>query len=281
MPELPEVETVARQLDRRMRGARLRDITVLDRKLSTDVLEATGGRIVRIYRSGKQVVFELGFGRAAPRFLVVHLRMTGRLVWTDQKGSYDSEGMMTNDGFDASTKSLRAKLRFDRGELFFFDTRRFGTLTHHSNVSDFAPRGVEPLSADFTTEQLHAMLRRAKQGVKAFFMRQDRIVGVGNIYASEILFRAGVSPKRSCHTLKRAEIEKLYAALRKVLSDAIAHSGTTFSDYRDSHGKSGSYQFRLAVYDRQDETCRKCRQAKIRRIVQQQRSTYFCPTCQR
>ena len=280
MPELPEVETVARQLDRRMRGVRVRKVEVFDRKLKIQGSRLVGARLLSIHRAGKQVVFRFRHPSGPEQFLVVHLRMTGRLVWRGAKGVFDSEGLMTNETFGDHPASLRAALRFDRGELLFFDTRRFGTMTLYEEEADFLPQGAEPLSESFSSEELRALLRKSRQGIKAFFMRQDRVVGVGNIYASEILFRAGVSPRRSCHTLKLAEIERLHGALRQVLADAIAHSGTTFSDYRDARGKRGSYQFQLAVYDRESESCRKCR-TKIRRIVQQQRSTYFCPSCQR
>ncbi|NIM61201.1 MAG: DNA-formamidopyrimidine glycosylase, partial [Acidobacteria bacterium] len=150
----------------------------------------------------------------------------------------------------------------------------------YTDERDTRPEGVDPLSEAMTIERLAEMAAAARQNMKAFLLRQDRIVGLGNIYASEILYDARISPRRRATALRPAEIKRLHASTQKILRRAIENCGTTFSDFQDAHGVTGSYQQYLGVYDREDEPCGRCGR-KIRRIVQQQRSTYYCGGCQR
>jgi formamidopyrimidine-DNA glycosylase len=241
---------------------------VLDPRLATRRLPALAGRrVVEVTRSGKRVL--VGFsaeGRHRPLWLAVHLRMTGRLLLHERPVR--------------GTDHLRARFTFDRGELLFVDPRRFGTFDWFARREDATPRGIDPLSPQLTARTLADMLRGASQNVKAWLLRQDRLVGVGNIYASEILHQARIAPTRRAGTLTRAEIPRLLGAIRGVLERAIDKSGTTFSDFQDARGIEGSFQHSLAVYGREHERCRRCK-GSVRRIVQQQRSTFWCPGCQR
>ncbi len=271
MPELPEVETVARQLAPHLKGRTVRSLRILDPLLRTQPTpRLTGRRIVDVRRSGKQVLF--AFGPASrtgkPLWLSVHLRMTGRLIWAPTAA------------VEAKEDRVRARFGLDRGALLFADTRRFGTFRWSTDESQTRPDGVDPLSDAMTVERLREMAAKAKQNMKAFLLRQDRIVGLGNIYASEILYDARISPRRRATALRPREIARLHGSTRKILRRAIENCGTTFSDFQDAHGLTGTYQRYLGVYDREDETCDRCG-GTIRRIVQQQRSTYYCGGCQR
>jgi formamidopyrimidine-DNA glycosylase len=221
-----------------------------------------------VSRSGKQVLIALSPrpGGRSPLWLSVHLRMTGRLIWVD-------------DGVRTTRDHLRARISFDRGALLFYDTRRFGTLVWHRSLEATRPRGVEPLSPALNGDRFAALIGGSRQNIKAWLLRQDRLVGLGNIYASEILFAAGISPLRSTDTLDREECGRIFRATRRILRRAIRNCGTTFSDFQDARGTSGTYQRLLAVYGRAGEPCRRCGTPVVRR-VQQQRSTFYCPVCQ-
>ena len=270
MPELPEVETVARQLEPHLVGRTVRRFRMLDPLLEKEPTpKLTARRIDRVYRLGKQVL--LAFDEATPRprplYLAVHLRMTGRLQWSDEAGAVEA-------------KHLRARFDLDRGRLLFYDTRRFGTFRWHSDEATARPAGLDPLEPGMSARKLSALLQRGgDQNIKVWLLRQDRLVGLGNIYASEILHDAGLSPLRGTRSLTAEEIGRLHRSTRKILRRAIRHCGTTFSDFQDAYGVTGSYQQYLHVYEREDEPCRRCR-GEILRVVQAQRSTYYCPDCQ-
>jgi formamidopyrimidine-DNA glycosylase len=269
MPELPEVETVARQLGPLLVGRTVRRLEILDPLLRRGRAPAVAGRrVTGVTRSGKRVLVALSPRRegAEPLWLAVHLRMTGRLLWEAERGG--------------ARPHLRARFTLDRGELLFFDTRRFGTFAWYRAREEAEPAGLDPLSAQLTPERLRELLHGSTQGLKAWLLRQDRLAGLGNIYASEILHRARLSPFRAAGSVDRAETRRLYSATREILSRAIESCGTTFSDFQDARGLEGSYQRFLAVYDRSGQRCRRCRSA-IERAVQQQRSTFYCPGCQR
>jgi len=271
MPELPEVETVARQLAPHVVGRTVRALRIFDPLLRVQKTPRLRGRtITSVRRAGKQVLFAFGppghSGRSL--WLAVHLRMTGRLIWAP------------NARVEAREERPRARFALDRGALLFADTRRFGTFRWMRDEREAEPQGVDPLSDAMTVGRLCEMAGRARQNMKAFLLRQDRIVGLGNIYASEILHHARISPRRRASALRPKEVERLHGSTRKILIRAIENCGTTFSDFQDAHGVSGSYQQYLGVYGRENEPCDRCG-GTIRRIVQQQRSTYYCGGCQR
>lgn len=270
LPELPEVETVARQLAPRITGRRVHGLRILDPFLRRGrVPQVAGRRVTRVTRSGKRVLLELsprGRGRDG-LWLAVHLRMTGRLIWTEASRR-------------GERPAHRARFAMEGGELLFSDTRRFGTFDWYSSAEHAAPHGVEPLSDELTASRLGALLDGSPQALKVWLLRQDRLVGLGNIYASEILHHARLAPFREARSLTPAEVRRLRSSIRRILERAIRACGTTFSDFQDARGREGSYQRFLAVYDREGGECRRCGTA-IARVVQAQRSTYHCPGCQR
>jgi len=271
MPELPEVETVARQLAPLLCGRRVRRIEILDPRLGTvDARRIRGRRIRAVSRLGKQVALELAGRKAGDGtlWLAFHLRMTGRLVFD---GAAETNG----------SKHLRAVLVLDRGSLFFLDARRFGVLRLCRSPEEVAPTGLDPLSDGFIPRALAALLAGSGQEIKPWLLRQDRLAGIGNIYASEILFAARIHPRRRAGSLSPAEARRLCASARRVLRRAVEHGGTTFSDFRDADGRTGSFQKFLAVYGREGEGCRRRCRGRIERAAQHGRSTFFCPRCQR
>ena len=270
MPELPEVETIRRQLAPVAEGRRLTEMEVLDPRWCEpappwEVADAVRGRrIERLARRGKYLVCEL----SGDVHLVMHLRMTGNLLYTD----------------DARFARVRMRLD-DGGSVVFADQRRFGTgvvlLGSDARDDYFAARlGVEPLSADFTTDHLRELARGRRAPVKAFLLTQERIAGVGNIYADEALFRARIHPLRPVGALRRPQLEALRQAVVESLEAGIDARGATIDDFRHTDGASGAFQDRFLVHLRAGEPCVRCG-TTIVKIRAAGRGTYVCRRCQR
>lgn len=260
---------MARQLEPRLAGRRVVALRILDPRLREQPTpRLRGRRVTEVGRAGKRVVVGFdGNGERRGLWLAVHLRMTGRLIWADE-------------GVPIDSRSLRARFRLDRGNLLFYDTRRFGTFFWTAERSAAEPQALDPLDPRLDAARLARLLAGGSQPLKVWLLRQDRLVGLGNIYASEICHVARLSPTRGVDTLDATETGRLLSATRRVLRRAIRSCGTTFSDYQDANGLAGSYQHHLRVYGREGAACRRCA-ATIRRIVQQQRGTFYCPDCQR
>ena len=258
MPELPEVETLCRQLHPIVVGKRIEHARVLDAKLG-EISGLRGRRIRSVQRQGKMLGFRLDDGR----HLWLHLRMSGRLHW-DTNGGQPSH--------------LRWVVLFSDGRALFIDPRRFGTVSIESERACMLP-GMDPLLA-CGASQLHGVSASRTLPVKSFLISQQWVAGLGNIYACEILHRAGISPWRRAGELTRADWGKTISATRSILTHAIACRGTTVSDWRDLHGNPGEYQYHLAVYKRSGEPCLRCG-GVVRREPLHGVGTYFCPDCQR
>jgi formamidopyrimidine-DNA glycosylase len=274
MPELPEVETIRRQLAPAIEGRRIDAVQISDPKWCEpappeEVEQAIEGRrIERLDRRGKWLIWEL----ADEVYLVMHLRMTGNLLLVP---AGDTEQRFKRVQFDLD----------DGRHVLFCDARRFGTgvvLLGHDALQDyFASRvGIEPLGPDFTAEALRAMAKDRKAPVKAFLLSQERVAGVGNIYADEALWRSKIHPLRPVGTLKAQQIESLHEAVIHVLHAGIDAKGATIDDYRDASGAEGSFQDKFQVHLREGEPCPRCG-STIRKIRAAGRGTYFCPNCQR
>lgn len=282
MPELPEVETIRRQLTPYLVGNRLQSITVLCPTLRRKTpgrcwQEVINQEIVGVERRGKYLLIILAPSRTAlpGKALLIHLRMTGSLVWENK----ECEGGGTPD--NKSEKHLRAILKCEKGCLKFSDIRRMGDLRIIKYPEEVPQLGVEPLSAEFNHRTASHLFQRIKRPVKPVLLDQQKIAGVGNIYASEILFAAGIDPRRIASTLSLAEVKRLVQTTKDCLRRAIKHRGTTISDYRDGSGAKGNFQHFLQVYGKEGEICPRCKTGVIQRIIQQQRSTFFCPHCQK
>ena len=259
MPELPEVETLCRQLRRVIAGREIIGVEILDRKLGV-VKGIAGRKINAVTRYGKAMEIKLDNDVQ----LLLHLRMTGKMQW--QSASQELP------------PHTRFMISFPHGRLLCIDTRRFATLAVTADGSSQA-FVKEPL-LDFRTEELHKVARAKRLPVKSFLMDQRLIAGIGNIYACEILHEVSISPWRPASGVSLREWRKIERATKEILERAIACRGTTVSDWRDLFGRKGEYQHELKVYGREGLSCLRCHGA-IERLPLSGRGTYFCPTCQR
>ncbi len=270
MPELPEVETIRRGLERRVRGARIGDVTVRETRLRAPVdatrLRRLRGRTIReVSRRAKYLLLDVGDDLV----WLVHLGMSGRFLLIDANAPFE-----THEHIRVAIDGV--------GALAFRDPRRFG-LMRLGRLEDFAELGglgPEPLDDAFDAAALAARLRDTERDVKAALLDQRLVAGVGNIYASEILFRAGVRPTRRGHRLSRVEAARVALETPTVLKQAVELRGTSFSDYFDVDGIPGEFQTLLWVYDREGQPCLRCGTA-IRCRVHGGRSSFYCPSCQR
>ncbi|MCI2429512.1 bifunctional DNA-formamidopyrimidine glycosylase/DNA-(apurinic or apyrimidinic site) lyase [Candidatus Acetothermia bacterium] len=266
MPELPEVETLRRALDRELAGRTLQSVTIYEPRLlrnasAKEFKRALVGHALRsVDRRAKFLLFDFGRHTA-----VLHLRMTG---WPTLN----------------SVKTPRFVFQFDQEKtLYFSDRRRLATLhllpsadTH--KLPPLSELGLEPFQPSYTLENFLTLLQ-TDQEIKRLLLDQRKIAGVGNIYACEALFAGKIHPQRSAKSLSQSEAKKLFVQIKKISARAIAEQGTSVSTYRLLTGESGNFQNFLLVYDREGEPCVQCKTA-IERITQGGRGTYFCPKCQ-
>jgi formamidopyrimidine-DNA glycosylase len=271
MPELPEVESVARQLRPRLEGRRVVAVSSDPQARFSDVEAATGHRIMRLRRRGKYLLADLDDDRE----LVMHLGMTG---------SFRFRGELWGDGtLWAGDPYVRATLRLDDGTVFDFrDVRRFGRLSvvpagDYRTIATLAMLGPEPLSPDFQPDRFHAALAASRMAVKPLLLTQRPVAGVGNIYADEALWQARISPR--ARRVGRVRAHALWGAIRRVLAAAIEREGTSFSDYQMVNGQEGRNAPFLRAYGRSGTPCNRCG-TTLRKLVVGGRGTTFCPACQ-
>lgn len=277
MPELPEVETVMRGLAPVMEGARLEKVRAHVPKLRVEIPEGfeeklTGNRVINLKRRSKYILIECEDGLVA----ILHLGMSGR-VSIHTKAA----------GHPERAKHDHVTFLTEQGDLVIFnDPRRFGlivfsdqnTIQDHALIKDIGP---EPLGNHFDTDYLWSRIKTRKSPIKTVLLDQKLVAGLGNIYVCEALWRAGIHPARRADKLKKYEAEKLVPIIRDVLNQAIAAGGSTLKDYAQVSGELGYFQHNFKAYGREGEACLAdgC-QGRIERIVQSNRSTFFCPICQ-
>jgi formamidopyrimidine-DNA glycosylase len=272
MPEMPEVETLVRRLRGKLVGKRIARVSLsglpLRKPIDASFAGTLRGRTVRkILRRGKYLIVEL-----EPRaFWLIHLGMSGRILY--------------HAGPAAGTKHTHARIRFsDSTELEYRDPRRFGLMAAYgvsrlSQIPEIRLLGKDPLTAGFNGKWLESQLRESRQEIKSFLLNQRKMAGLGNIYVCESLFMAQIHPRRRCHTLAEEETARLADAIRKVLQISIRHHGTSFSDFVDSDGNPGEYQNCLTVFQREGKECIRCGMP-IKRMLQGNRSSFYCSNCQ-
>jgi formamidopyrimidine-DNA glycosylase len=287
VPELPEVETVCRQLDPELTGHRIDALEVLDarwcRPMPPAELEAAveGATIEGLGRRGKYLLLSLDGART----LVMHLRMTGNLVLVEGEDKLDpSEGRRLYEAErSTSERHLRARFSLNDGrEVWFTDPRRFGEafLIDDADLdARFVKLGIEPFSAAFTPEALGLMAANRTAPLKSFLLDQSGVAGVGNIYADEALFRARLHPLSPAGSMKFEHLEALRDAIVAALEAGIDGGGASIDDYRDGRGEKGTMQNEFLVHTREGEPCPRC-DGTVVRIVVSGRSTYYCPGCQ-
>lgn len=275
MPELPEVETIRRGLAAELAGARLSAVTVRDARLrqrvrARELERLVGARLVDFRRRAKYLLVDTTAGKS----LLVHLGMSGRLLVCSPSAALHAHDHVR----------LRLQIDGEDRDLRLRDPRRFGLLLvvptaeleAHPLLRHLGP---EPLESEFVVDALRRRARGRRQPVKSFLMDARTVVGVGNIYASEALWLAGVHPRRAAGRIGAARWCRIHDAIRKVLRAALEAGGTTLRDYRDAEGNLGYFAVALQAYGREGEPCARCGRA-LRRVVQCGRSTYYCPGCQ-
>jgi formamidopyrimidine-DNA glycosylase len=271
VPELPEVETIARGLANAVTGKTIATVVVTMRKIvvppegETFEQALAGDTIASVGRRGKYVLFQLASGRR----LAVHLRMTGRLI-------------VQPAGYAEPYPYTHVRLAFtDASGLCFADVRQFGRMRLLAVGDPWdADGGVEPLSEGFTSDAFVSMLDGRRTPIKSFLLDQSRIAGVGNIYACEALWEAGIRPSRPSHKISRPARRRLHGAIRNVLNRSIEARGTSVDDYVDAEGLKGGFQNQLAVYGRLGEPCSRCGKPIVRTVIGQ-RGTWWCRGCQK
>lgn len=292
MPELPEVETIRRDLDKKIVNKKIVKVKILNPKTVRNkrrvFLYGLQGNIIKaIARVGKLLVFEL----ADNDFLLVHLKMTGQLVYKKGKqmvaGGHSEEWgkprHITKE-FAAFDKYARVSISFaDKSKLYFNDLRLFGYMKKVGRVEKekiTSTFGIEPFTDKFTYANFAPIFKNRKTSLKAILLNQNLIAGLGNIYVDEVCFRAGIRPGRRAGGLAKAEIIKLYQAIQIVLKKAIANRGTTFNNYVDADGNKGGFIKYLQVYGQGGGPCKKCKRI-LKKIKLAGRGTVFCENCQK
>ncbi|WP_295856125.1 bifunctional DNA-formamidopyrimidine glycosylase/DNA-(apurinic or apyrimidinic site) lyase [uncultured Xylophilus sp.] len=270
MPELPEVEVTRLSFADRIAGARILTVRMgkpLRWALGCDPLELTGRLVVQVRRRGKYLLMELDAG-----LLLLHLGMSGSLAFAE---SLPPAGV--HDHFEMET---------DRGILRLHDPRRFGAVVFVEDESSAVAQkllgklGMEPLGDAFDLDAFLAGLKRRDSPIKQVLLSGDVVVGVGNIYASEVLFASGIRPTMPASRITRPRAERLWCAIREVLARAVATGGSTLRDFTSAEGQTGYFQLEAMVYGREGQPCRICG-TPIRQLRQGQRSTFFCTVCQK
>ena len=273
MPEMPEVEIIRRYLDQQIAGKKIIDLDIcLPRIIKWPDTEGfrtmvTGRTIKALNRRGKYLLMELDNNNE----IVFHLRMTGRLVYEPTGKTQDHHARVIFQLHDGSC-------------LVYGDTRTLGTIhglrpQERAMLKGLNEMGPEPLSPEFTAEYLSQTTNQRKVAIKSFLLNQRYIGGIGNIYADEALFLAGIHPLRPANSLSAEECQRLWQSINQVITAGIKDGGTTFRDYQNGEGGKGNHQDHLYVYARLGEPCRHC-QTPIERIVVGGRGTHFCPHCQ-
>lgn len=291
MPELPEVETIRLGLRRTVLAKRIAHVEVRKTKIvrgtkAAFIKKLAGASFTDIERRGKLLIFTVSAPHA---YLLVHLKMTGQLIYVHDQTFIAGGHPWPSVAGGLPNKYSHIIFGFaDGSTLYFNDMRQFGfmqVVDDKTLEKTLARFGVDPLSDEFTWDAFRTSLAGRRVSLKAALLNQQLIAGIGNIYADEIAFHAGVKPQRRVHRLTQKELLLLYRATKHILARAMKYGGTTFRDFRDTKGGRGNYTELLKAYGRTGQACKRpqCRQvgATIRRTVTAGRGTHFCPSCQK
>ncbi len=293
MPELPEVETIKQDLEKKIlhkkiEQTKVRDVKIVKNNKNFFQKEIKNNFFTEIDRVGKILIFKLG---KRDQSMLVHLKMTGQLIFECKNNfiagghSLDNSSFSAGVGGDLPNKYTRVIFYFStQARLFFNDLRRFGYVKLVSNQEleeikkDF---GIDPMKSDFTFKNFVQALKGTRVEIKKVLMDQKRIAGIGNIYADESLFLSAIAPYKKTDKLKKRELEELYQNIPKILKKAIKYRGTTFSNYTDGEGKKGNFSNFLKIYGRkQGEKCNRCA-GTIKKTKIGGRTTTYCDKCQK
>ncbi|NQT49869.1 bifunctional DNA-formamidopyrimidine glycosylase/DNA-(apurinic or apyrimidinic site) lyase [Candidatus Kuenenbacteria bacterium] len=286
MPELPEVETIVNDLKKNILKKKISGVEILKKKIvrnSPQTFKKTlvGDSFQKIFRRGKYIFIEL---KNADKTIVVHLRMTGQLIYQKDK-KIVAGGHSQGDELEFSNKHTHVIINFkDKSQLFYNDVRQFGfwQLISSDEMAELDNKiGIEPLSREFSYVYFKNLLTDKNSNIKSFLLDQKFIAGLGNIYVDEALFLSRISPYRRLNTLNNKEILSLHRAIKNILAKAIFSRGTTFNDYVDASGNKGSFLAFLNVYQRDKKKCKRCKKENIKKVKIAGRGTRYCPACQK
>lgn len=283
MPELPEVETIIRDLTVHLVNKTIKQVSVtypgsINQKPAKFIAHLEGQKIKNLSRRGKNIILQL-----ATDYLVIHLKMTGQLVWRGGQTTLAGGHPIINVGQELPNKFTRVILKFAAGTLYFNDVRKFGwvRIMTAPELELYLQRlGVEPLGIDFTKDYLQTALAAKRIAIKAALLDQSKIAGLGNIYVDEALWASGIAPTRPANSLSKPELKKLQQAIVAVLNLSISQRGTSFNNYRDGNGEAGNNMKFLKVYGRANEACPKCRRP-LKKFRLAGRGTHWCDHCQK
>lgn len=286
MPELPEVETIRQGLSEKILHKKIKAIKIIKPKLVKSNYNEflkflVGNKINKVDRVGKLLILSVG-----NKYLLIHLKMTGQLIYSDTREFISGGHPFPEIKADTlQNKSTAIIFTFTgNSQLIMNDQRLFGYLklvNKEEKEEIVAKFGIEPLQSDFTLEKFKKIFIRRSAVLKAILLNQQLIAGIGNIYADEICFAASIMPDRRVNNLSVKEIENLYKVIQKVIAKAIKYKGTTFKDYRDSSGQAGNFVEHLKVYGRKGLKCLRCKQTEISKMKLAGRGTHYCPNCQK
>ena len=286
MPELPEVETICKDLNKKIVNKKIISVSVKKIRLIRSSVakfkkEILGNKIIKIDRRGKLIIIFL----SNSKYLLIHLKMTGQLIY--QQGDKIIAGGHSLPRLGQGLPSKFSYIIFifsDKSKLFFNDMRQFGymqTVTRAELDDILDNYGIEPLLDNFSWENFKKALQKRKTSIKALVLNQKIIAGIGNIYADEICHASRIRPMRKIDKLTESEKKRLWQNTTKIIKRAIDKRGTTFSDYVDADGQSGSYVKYLKVFGRQGQECLTCHRGFIKKIKHAGRGTHYCPNCQK
>jgi len=280
MPELPEVEITKQYLAKKIVGRRIKKIEILtEKQFIGDPKKAEGLKIIGLQRRAKILIWQLEKGLS----LLIHLKLTGQLVYAQKlknEKAVFGHPIPLSGGETLPGRTTRIIIYLDRGTVFFNDLRKFGWIKVVKDKKELEKMGIEPLSKEFNPERLKEILSSTRRAIKTVLMDQHKIAGIGNIYSNESLWEARIDPRKPANQVKR--IKQLYQAIIKVLEAGIKHGGSSTADeaYIKPDGEAGGYQKYFKVYQREGKPCPRDR-TPIKRIKINNRSTFFCPTCQK
>ena len=287
MPELPEVETIKNDLKQKILNKKIKKVDLRLKKIvkssvKSFVLDLEKSKFKNIERRGKLLIFNLS---QENKYLLIHLRMTGQLIYQKNKEIIAGGHSDRNDVIDLPNKHTHFIFHFsDKSQLFFNDLRRFGVvkIVNEKELENVLNNfGREPLDKSFSLKIFQDLIKNKKGNIKAFLLNQKYVAGIGNIYADEILFEAKVLPSRKVDTLNTKEIKTIYQAIKKILKKAVKYRGTTFNNYIDTSGRQGNFTKFLKVYGREKKKCLRCKKGVIIKTKVAGRGTRYCDGCQK
>ena len=287
MPELPEIQTIVNDLNKTVLNKKIKKVEIrlpkIVRGANKDFCTVLkNNSFQKISRWGKFIIIQLS---QKNEYLVVHLRMTGQIIYINKDKIIVGGHSMKNNQFDLPNKQTHLIIYFqDQSKLFYNDQRQFGfwQVVNPKGLKEVQDKlGLNPLDAEFSLSSFKKLLENRKGNIKAFLLNQKYIAGLGNIYTDESLFKAHILPFRKINTLATKEIEKLYKAIKDILNLSIKYRGTTFNNYVDAEGRKGKFIKFLKVYRKEGQKCSRCQKEIIKKVKIAGRGTRYCSYCQK